>query len=895
MNDRLTDALSGLDETKTKSIPKTSHPEVRTFSDIGVTLVEENLETGDSWFILGPTKMTKIRKPLIGGRGRRPAVDPEYRDLLEHALDEVGKPQLARCISKDEGREAWIEAQTVQFYQGDQGEPLRLIVARNCSAEYEARTLSQKAIDRGLNHFQANLLVENLTTKTGRYVVRHGRQSHEQRPLCAERRTEKMLPEERETFIQGVSKVGGTAEYQWLLPAGNREWFRMINLGESVNERGEVERLLMGYCIEDEKRREADLQHQLEQMEQLNQRLNTVAETARVGYMLTDYRSGRLELSPMAQELLDLPVDEYPAPTFEDYLSRVHPAEREAALLSRGRLISGDAGSMRVRRFVWRDGSIHHLKINFQPKFDGERYIGADAVLVDVSDVQRANAMVKEQAAALERTTAAAEIGTFSYNAAQDRMELNAMARRLVQLPIEQFPVLNLETYLSAFELGDRAAVLRKARARIDEAVQHEKVERKVRLTNGGLRYLDIHIERYVRSSGELRLEGVILDVTERVEREQQMRDEQQRREQMFAVIGHELRTPAATLKMLAEQLVSGTEQGSGPDGTQKTQQMLMATAEHLLTVLDDLRQVAQPDKQRSREQKVVQLPYFLEGVVNSLRPLAESQGFSLAWDLERADFQWSKLEVSSIRQVVTNLTKNALIHSGGDRVRVALEMISSEGKQGSLRLRVLDNGQGIPADQVEQLFTPFVRGNTEAEGTGLGLPICRDLIRALGGELYHETTPCGGSSFNIELPIIEVDAQSQSEPAESAEGLVNPFKDKRVLIAEDNLTIRMLTQKMLESKGASVVCAENGQLALDQFEASSFDLLLSDIFMPQMNGYEFVAAIRQQGFAGPVVGLTAATIGEETEQMMQAGADLIIPKPIDIRKLADWLTQSAD
>lgn len=872
--------MSEIDETK--RIPKTSPPEVRNFSYMGVTLVEENLDTGDSWFILGPTKMAKIRKPLIGGRGRRPAVDPEYRDLLEHALDEVGKPQLARCISKDEGREVWIEAQTVQFYQGDQGQPLRLIVVRNCSAEYEARTLNQTAIDRGLNHFNATLLIENLTTKTGRYVVRNARQSHEQRPLCAERRTDKMLPEEREPFLEGVSKVGGNAEYQWLMPAGRREWFRMINLGESVNESGEVERLLMGYCIEAEKQREADLQHQLQQMEQLNQRLNTVAETARVGYLLSDYKSGRLELSSMAQELLDLPVYEYPAPTLEDYLSRVHPAEREAALLSRGRLSSGHAGRMIVRRFVWRDGSIHHLKINFQPKFDGERYIGADAVLVDVTDVQRANQRVKKQSDALERATAAGKIGTFSYKPDRDRIAINETARRLLGLPSDQFPVLNLEAYFNAFELDDRKAALHKARQALEAGVQHQRLQRKVRLSSGALRHLEIHIERYTDPTGAITFEGVLFDVTESVEREQQMREDQQRREQMFAVIGHELRTPAATLKMLAEQL----EAISASD-MQQTQQMLKSTADHLLTVLDDLRQVAQPDKQRCRERKVVQLPDFLEGVVNSLRPLAESQGFTLAWDLERADFRWSELEVSSIRQVITNLTKNALIHSDGDRVRVALEIISSEAKQGSLRLRVLDNGQGIPADQVEQLFTPFVRGNTEAEGTGLGLPICRDLIRALGGELYHETPPCGGSSFNIELPIVEVDAQSQSEAVEASD---NPFEGRRVLIAEDNLTIRMLTQKILESKGALVTVAEHGREALERFAKFKFDLVLSDIFMPQMNGYEFVSALRAQGFEGLVVGLTAATIGDETEIMLQAGADLIIPKPIDIRKLAEIL-----
>lgn len=169
MNDLATQPMADINSPDLKPDLVPEAPEVQNFSDTGVTLVEENLESGKSWFVLGPTSMAKIRQPLIGGR------------------------------------EVWVEAQTVRFYEGEQGEPLRLIVVRNCSAEYEARTLDQKAIDRGWNHLQANLLVENLNTQTGLYVVRHARQSHQLRPLCAERRTEKMLPEEREAFIKGIS------------------------------------------------------------------------------------------------------------------------------------------------------------------------------------------------------------------------------------------------------------------------------------------------------------------------------------------------------------------------------------------------------------------------------------------------------------------------------------------------------------------------------------------------------------------------------------------------------------------------------------------------------------------------------------------------------------------
>ena len=122
--------------------------------------------------------------------------------------------------------------------------------------------------------------------------------------------------------------------------------------------------------------------------------------------------------------------------------------------------------------------------------------------------------------------------------------------------------------------------------------------------------------------------------------------------------------------------------------------------------------------------------------------------------------------------------------------------------------------------------------------------------------------------------------------PADKEQPHATALEGMRILLAEDNKTIQMLTQKMLTKQGAQVEVCNNGAEALAAYESGSVDLVLSDIFMPVMNGYQFVAALREQGYEGQVIGLTAATIGEETDKMLAAGANAVLSKPVNIKEL---------
>lgn len=156
-----------------------------------------------------------------------------------------------------------------------------------------------------------------------------------------------------------------------------------------------------------------------------------------------------------------------------------------------------------------------------------------------------------------------------------------------------------------------------------------------------------------------------------------------------------------------------------------------------------------------------------------------------------------------------------------------------------------------------------------------------------MGGDIHYETSDQGGAEFVIDLVVNLSDSGNKS-----SELVENLLEGKRVLIAEDNSVIQMLTAKILKKQGATVVINSDGQQALEAYADGGFDLVMSDIFMPELDGYGLVKGLRERGYTGPIVGLTAATNGAETDLMLEAGADIVISKPIEVEKLQTFLME---
>jgi len=361
-----------------------------------------------------------------------------------------------------------------------------------------------------------------------------------------------------------------------------------------------------------------------------------------------------------------------------------------------------------------------------------------------------------------------------------------------------------------------------------------------------------------------------------------ELRQRKEQQERLFAIIGHELRTPVSAIKMMLD--MHQGEYDIGPHS-----QEIRSTVEHLLSVLDDMRYSIRPEEVQLVERVLTVPEHVIERTVSANRPQLSKAGIEVS--LKNCNLMPHAYLMSEkvLRQILHNLLRNATLHSGATHLEICSKLEVLTGAANRLTVRVQDNGRGIAQEHLARLFEPFYRGNTEVDGTGLGLSICRQLARDHGGDLTYCASELGGACFELTLEVNDEESGLNADPAPSL-AQHNSVPDRldgiRVLYAEDNPTIQLLTKTILVKLGAEVSVASNGEEALALAEENQFDLVVTDIFMPKLDGYGLTVALRTRGFDGCIVGVTAATVGEESDKLLQVGATAIIPKPLDVHKL---------
>jgi len=240
-------------------------------------------------------------------------------------------------------------------------------------------------------------------------------------------------------------------------------------------------------------------------------------------------------------------------------------------------------------------------------------------------------------------------------------------------------------------------------------------------------------------------------------------------------------------------------------------------------------------------------------------------------------------IDVQTLSQVLLNLVGNAAKFTKKGFVRVSPELVEGNGKL-MLRVRVADSGQGIPEETIPRVFERFVqaeeRKGSLKEGSGLGLAICRELCALHGGSIAATSQVDQGSTFTFEFEVEHAEI-AQAPPGE---GHQKSIRGLRVLCVEDNAINLMYVQKLLTSWGVAYKSAGNGVEALALFEKEAWDVVLMDVQMPVMNGFEATRAIRQReqetNRRTPIVGITAFAFEKDEEEGMKAGMDAYLKKP---------------
>lgn len=352
-----------------------------------------------------------------------------------------------------------------------------------------------------------------------------------------------------------------------------------------------------------------------------------------------------------------------------------------------------------------------------------------------------------------------------------------------------------------------------------------------------------------------------------------------------LANMSHELRTPLNAILGFAHIMEHDENM---PESQRRNVAIINRSGRHLLSLINDVLEISRIEAGRIEvSHEAFDLPSTITAVEEMIRVRAEDKGLTLV--VERpADLPDYVLgDANHLREVLINLLGNAAKCT--DRGQIGLRAVV-EGDD-RIRFDVTDTGPGIAKEEQERIFQAFYQspeGKGKAEGTGLGLAISRNLVRLMRGDITVVSTLGEGSTFSFSIPLPLAAAVPQSDSVARVIGLSEGQTSPRILVAEDHPDNQQLVEQILSRIGCQVRIADNGQLAVDLFQSWHPQLILMDIRMPVMDGYEATRVIRSlpDGDKIPIVALTASVFEEERSVALAAGCNDLAKKPIEENQL---------
>lgn len=366
---------------------------------------------------------------------------------------------------------------------------------------------------------------------------------------------------------------------------------------------------------------------------------------------------------------------------------------------------------------------------------------------------------------------------------------------------------------------------------------------------------------------------------------------------EFLANMSHEIRTPMTAILGFTDMLLERLSDQEGLEAART----IHRNGQHLLAIINDILDLSKIEAGRFETERIECSPIEIMADVETLmRPAAEEKG--LTFDVVYAGTIPERIETDPLRlrQILLNLVGNAIKFTRLGGVCLTTRLLLEERRTPCLQVDVRDTGIGMTREQTARVFDPFTQANSSTTrqygGTGLGLAICERLAGMLGGDIRVQSEPGTGSTFTLTVDAGDLDDVPRIHPPndERTENSPNPQAPTtltgKILLVEDGVDNQRLISLVLEKAGATVHLAENGKEALESVfpsrsiegQIQSFDVILMDIQMPEMDGHEATRQLRERGFEGPILALSAHASQSEIQGILEAGCDAYLAKPIE-------------
>jgi signal transduction histidine kinase/CheY-like chemotaxis protein len=370
-----------------------------------------------------------------------------------------------------------------------------------------------------------------------------------------------------------------------------------------------------------------------------------------------------------------------------------------------------------------------------------------------------------------------------------------------------------------------------------------------------------------------------------------------------LANMSHEIRTPMAAIIGYADLLL---DPALGPSDRVNCVQTIRRNAEHLMSLVNDILDISKIEAGKMIVERISTSPTQIVVEVASLMRVRAVEK-SLALDIEYQGVipETIKSDPTRLKQILLNFVSNAVKFTEAGSVRVVVRCEAPESPDPRLSIEVIDTGIGMTSDELKKVFATFTQADASTTrrfgGSGLGLTISKRLADLLGGEITAVSTPGRGSRFRVAVPtgplggVKMVEGHTEAGVAEPLAPAVRRAPSLppscRVLLAEDGHDNQVLIKTFLVHAGAKVNIVADGQVAVQEANAAlaagkPYDVILMDMQMPVLDGYGATSKLRQTGYKGPIIAITAHAMAGDREKCESAGCDGYLTKPVDRAQL---------